>query len=619
MTDPHRLTRAIVAVVVTGIAAGGVAWLAGRHGLAGALWAATTAVALLPLVAQVVMSLLRGEIGVDVIALLAMGGALALGEFLAGAVVALMLSGGSLLESFAAARARKELSSLVERAPRVVHRYADGQLTEPGIETVRAGDLLMIKPGEIVPVDGVITDPLAVLDESALTGEALPVERRTGERARSGAVNAGGPFDLRAVATADASTYAAILRLVREAEASRAPFVRLADRYALVFLLVSLLVAGLGWLLSGDPERALAVMVVATPCPLILAAPVAFVAGISRAAHRGIIIKGGVALEALARTRTLLLDKTGTLTTGVPAVTRIETFTSIEPADLLGLAASLDQVSPHVLAAAIVAEARRRGLPLRFPLDANEIPGTGIEGRVDGRRVALGKCDWIAAGRPLPPEAAALRQQIADAGLSNVFVGVDGAMAGAIVLEDRIRADSAATLRDLRRFGVTRIVMVSGDHREVAEKVGAELGMDAVWAEQTPAAKVDAVQRERASGITAMVGDGINDAPALAAADVGVAMGARGATASSEAADVVLMQDRLDRLAEALSISQRARGIALQSVMAGMGLSLAAMLVAAAGHLKPLAGALFQEAIDVAVILNALRALGPGRGEPRSL
>ncbi len=619
MTDPHRLARATVAVVVTGIAAGGVAWLAGRHGLAGTLWAATTAVALLPLVAQVMMSLLRGQIGVDVIALLAMGGALALGEFLAGAVVALMLSGGSLLESFAAARARKELSSLVERAPRVVHRYADGQLTEPGIETVRAGDLLMVKPGEIVPVDGVISDPLAVLDESALTGEALPVERRTGERARSGAVNAGGPFDLRAVATADASTYAAILRLVREAEASRAPFVRLADRYALVFLLVSLLVAGLGWLLSGDPQRALAVMVVATPCPLILAAPVAFVAGISRAAHRGILIKGGVALEALARTRTLLLDKTGTLTTGVPAVTRITTFTGIEPADLLGLAASLDQVSPHVLAAAVVAEARRRGLPLRFPLDANEIPGTGIEGQVDGRRVALGKCDWIAAGRPLPPEAVALRRQIAEAGLSNVFVGVDGVMAGAIILEDRIRADSAATLRDLRRFGVTRIVMVSGDHRDVVEKVGAELGMDAVWAEQTPAAKVAAVQREKASGITAMVGDGINDAPALAAADVGVAMGARGATASSEAADVVLMQDRLDRLAEALSISQRARRIALQSVMAGMGLSLAAMLVAAAGHLQPLAGALFQEAIDVAVILNALRALGPGRGAPPSL
>ena len=625
MADPHRLTRTIVAVVVTGIAAGGVAWLAGRQGIAGGLWAATTAVALLPLVVQVVMSLLRGEIGVDVIALIAMGGALALGEYLAGAVVALMLSGGSLLESFAAARARKELSSLVERAPRVVHRYADGQLTEPGIETVRAGDLLMVKPGEIVPVDGVIADPLAVLDESALTGEALPVERRTGERARSGAVNAGGPFDLRAVATAEESTYAAILRLVREAEASRAPFVRLADRYALVFLAVSLLVAGLGWLLSGDPERALAVMVVATPCPLILAAPVAFVSGISRAAHRGIIIKGGVALEALARTRTLLLDKTGTLTTGVPAVTRIETFIGIEgiegiePADLLGLAASLDQVSPHVLAAAIVAEAQRRGLPLRFPLDANEIPGTGIEGRVDGRRVALGKCDWIAAGLPLPPEAVALRRQIAEAGLSNVFVGVDGAMAGVIVLEDRIRTDSAATLRDLRRRGVRRIVMVSGDHREVAEKVGAELGMDAVWAEQTPAAKVDAVQREKTSGITAMVGDGINDAPALAAADVGVAMGARGATASSEAADVVLMQDRLDRLAEALSISQRARSIAVQSVMAGMGLSLAAMLVAAAGHLKPLAGALLQEAIDVAVILNALRALGPGRDEQRSL
>jgi heavy metal translocating P-type ATPase len=599
----------VVAAVVAGIAAGAAAWLTGHAGMAHWIWAGTTAVALLPLLVQVVVSLARGEVGVDVIALLAMGGSLALGEYLAGAVVALMLSGGELLESYAATRARKELSGLVERAPRVVHRYAGGQLTEPAVEEVRSGDRLLVKPGEIVPVDGVIADPVAVLDESALTGEPLPVERRAGERARSGAVNAGGPFDLRAVATAEESTYAAIIRLVREAEASRAPFVRLADRYALIFLPVTLAVAGLGWLLSGEPVRALAVLVVATPCPLILAAPVAFVSGISRAAHRGIIMKGGVALEALARTRTLLLDKTGTLTTGVPAVTRIETFTGLDPGELLGLAASLDQVSPHVLAAAVVAEAQRRGLPLRFPAEARETPGTGIEGTVDGRPVRLGRCEWIAAGRPLPAAAEALRREIADAGLSNVFVGVDGGLAGVIVLEDRIRADSAATLAELRRLGVARIVMVTGDHRDVAEKVGAELGTDAVEAECTPAEKVAAVHRERKKATTAMVGDGINDAPALAAADVGVAMGARGATASSQAADVVLMQDRLDRLADALAIAKRARGIALQSVLAGMGLSVAAMLVAAAGELPPLAGALLQEAIDVAVILNALRAL----------
>jgi heavy metal translocating P-type ATPase len=607
----------VVAAVVVGIASGAVAWLAGQHALADWIWGGTTALALLPLLIQVVVSLARGEVGVDVIALLAMGGSLALGEYLAGAVVALMLSGGELLESFAAARARKELSGLLERAPRVVHRYAEGQLTEPAIEEVLPGDRLLVKPGEMVPVDGVIAGASAVLDESALTGESLPVERRAGERARSGSVNAGGPFDLRAVATAEASTYAAIVRLVREAEGSRAPFVRLADRYSLIFLPVTLVVAGLGWLLSGEPVRALAVLVVATPCPLILAAPVAFVSGISRAAHRGIIIKGGVALEALARTRTLLLDKTGTLTTGVPTVTRIETFIGIEglePDELLGLAASLDQVSPHVLAAAIVAEAQRRGLPLTFPSEVNEILGTGIEGTVDGRRVALGKRAWIAGGRPLP--AAALQAAVDEDGLSNVFIGVDGEPAGVIVLADRIREDSPQTLRDLRRLGVHRIVMVTGDHQDVAEKVGRELGTDAVWAECTPEQKVAAVQQEKRNGTAAMVGDGINDAPALAAADVGVAMGARGATASSEAADVVLMQDRLDRLADALAIAKRARYIALQSVLAGMGLSIAAMLVAAAGYLPPLAGALFQEAIDVAVILNALRALGGGAGNP---
>ena len=600
------------ALTVLGLLAGTVAWASGRHEIAGRLWAVTTAAVLLPLVLDVLASLRRGELGVDVIALLSMGGALLWGEYLAGAVVALMLSGGEMLEIYAAGRARRELSSLVERAPRVVHRYTDGHLTEPAIEEVRSGDLLLVKPGEIVPVDGVVAGAEAVLDESALTGESIPVELRTGDRVPSGAVNAGGPFDLRAVATAADSTYAAIVRLVQEAEASRAPFVRLADRYSLLFLPVTLVVAGLGWAVSGDPVRALAVLVVATPCPLILAAPVAFVAGISRAARRGVIVKGGVALETLARARTLLLDKTGTLTTGIPTISRIETFDSSDAAEILRLAASLDQVSPHVLAAAIVRGARERGLPLTFPDAVTERLGVGIEGRVDGHRVTLGKLDWIAGGRSLPERVLEVREAVADEGLSNVFVGVDGEIAGVIVLEDPIREDSAATLLELRRLGMKRIVMVTGDHRDVAERVGKTLGADAILAERTPAGKVEAVREESARGPTVMVGDGVNDAPALAAASVGVAMGARGATASSEAADVVLMLDRLDRLAEALAIARRARGIALQSVLVGMGLSIAAMLVAAAGYLPPLAGALFQEAIDVAVILNALRALTGG-------
>jgi heavy metal translocating P-type ATPase len=613
----QRFARVAFALTVLGLLAGGAAWLAGRQRAADHLWQATIVLVLLPLALDIAASLRRRELGVDAIALLAMAGALAFGQYLAGAVVALMLSGGEMLEIYAGARARKELSSLVEHAPRAVHRYEDGRLADPPIEEVRPGDRLLVKPGEIVPVDGVLLGPDAVLDESALTGESTPVDRRPGDRMPSGSLNTGGPFDLRAVATAERSTYAAIVRLVREAEASRPPFVRLADRYSLVFLPLTLLIAGLAWRISGHPVRALAVLVVATPCPLILAAPVAFIAGISRAAHRGIIIKGGAAIEGLARARTLLLDKTGTLTTGVPTLARIETFDDLPPEELLRLAASLDQVSPHVLAAAIVAAARDRGLPLTFPAGVEERLGSGIEGSVDGRPVALGKASWVkertGGGGPLASRLEELRRAVSTEGQANVFVAVDGRPAGALILADPIREDSAATLGRLRALGVERVVMVTGDHRSVAERVGRELGVDAVLAECSPAQKVDAVRAESARGPTVMVGDGVNDAPALAAATVGVAMGARGATASSEAADAVLMLDRLDRLVDALAISRRSRAIALQSVVAGMGLSLAAMIVAAFGYLPPLAGALFQEAIDVAVILNALRALGPGR------
>jgi heavy metal translocating P-type ATPase len=606
-------SRAFLTLAVVGLAIGGVLWAAGEHQAAKMAWAATTIVGILPLAYSVAIDLLHRETGVDVIALLAMAGALALGEYLAGAVIALMLSSGRSLEAFADARAHRELSTLLERAPRTVHRYAGDELQSIPIGEVRPADVLLVKQGEVVPVDGFLVSENCVLDESALTGESRPVERSKGEALRSGAVNAGASLALRATATAEESTYAGIVRLIEEAEKQKAPFVRLADRYALVFVPVSLVIAAGAWILTGDPVRALAVLVVATPCPLILAVPIAIVAGISRAARRGIIVKGGGALETLARGSVLLFDKTGTLTSGVPEVADVEVFTGVDPEELLRLAASLDQVSPHVLGAAIVRAARQRGLPLSFPIEVREEPGSGIEGTVDGRRVSLGKASWVSGGTGLPARARDVRRRSAMEGSSAVFVAIDGEVAGGLILDDPIRPDTPRVIRTLRRAGIKRVVMVTGDHPDVAESVGISIGVDRILSERDPTDKVDAVKAEGDGGVTVMVGDGVNDAPALAAADVGVAMGARGATASSEAADVVLVVDRLDRLAEAIRVAKRSRGIAVQSVLIGMGLSFGGMILGAVGLLPVVGGALFQEAIDVAVILNALRALSGGR------
>lgn len=612
MSDEGRRTRdltyAWLALSVLGISAGGIAWASGSRDTAHVIWAVTTVIGLVPLTWETVVGLLRRKAGVDLIALLAMAGSLALSEFLAGAVIALMLATGKALETYADRRARRELSALLDRAPQMVTRYEEGELVVRPIDDVRPGDQLFVKSGEVVPVDGVLMTP-GVFDESALTGESRPSERPQGDQIRSGSVNAGSAVDVRATATAAESTYAGIVRLVQEAEQQKAPFVRVADRYAVIFIPVTLAVAGGAWLLSGDPVRALAVLVVATPCPLILAVPIAVVAGISRAARRGIIVKGGGALETLSHGQVLLFDKTGTLTSGVPQVADVEVFADMTAEELLRLAASLDQVSPHVLAASIVRATRERGLDLVFPTEVVEQHGSGIEGTVEGRHVSLGKASFVADGSPLPRRARDVRRRTALDGSSCVFIAVDGSVAGALIIDDPIRPDSPRVIRTLRRAGIKRVVMVTGDHPDVAESVGAALGVDRVLSERDPSEKVDAVEAEREEGVTIFVGDGLNDAPALAAADVGVAMGARGATASSEAADIVLIVDRLDRIADAIAIARRSRRIAEQSVVIGMGLAFCAMFLGAFGLLVPVAGAVVQECIDVFAILNALRAL----------
>ena len=611
----RRVAMLLLLVTAAGLAAGGAARLAGAGQAAGAVWLGVAACGMAYACWTAAAAIARGRLSVDVIALLALAGAIAVGELLAAAVISVMLASGRALEDWAAHRARHDLSALLARAPRTARRYRDdGSLETVPLDEIAAGDLLLVAAGDVIPVDGTLADADAVLDESALTGEALPVQHTRGDALRSGTVNAAGPFGLRATTSATDSTYAGIVRLVSEAESAQAPFVRLADRYALWFLPLSLAVAGAAWALGGA-ARAVAVLVVATPCPLILAAPVALVSGLSAAARRGIVVKNGGVLERLARCTTVLLDKTGTLTAGQPAVTAVVPAGALPPEEILGLAASLDQASGHVLAAAVVRAAAERGRPLAPPADVTEQPGQGIAGTVAGRRVRLGRADWAGVAGT-PPWVRAVRRRAWLDGALTVFVAVDGRPAGALLLEDRIRPDARQTIRALRRGGITRIVLATGDRAEAAGSVGALTGVDEVLAELTPAAKLDAVRREQRRAAVIMTGDGINDAPALALADVGVAMGARGSTASSEAADAVLTVDNLGRLGEAATLARRTRRIALQSVLAGMGLSLAAMGVAAAGFLPAVWGALLQEGIDVAVILNALRALRPVAAAP---
>ncbi len=606
------IRRLLALAALAGVLVGGVLRLLGDAGAADAVWAASTALMLVPLTWSVARTLWRRDVGVDAIALVAMASALATGEYLAGAVVAVMLAGGNALEEYAAGRARRELTKLLERAPRIAHRRRGGAVEEVSVDGLLPGDIVVVRAGEVIPVDGVAVGE-ALVDEAALTGEPLPVSYAAGGELRSGSANAGEAFDLRATRLAAESAYAAIVRLVRGAETQRAPFVRLADRYAAFFLPLALAIAGIAWAASGNAVRFVAVMVVATPCPLILAAPIALIAGVSRAARRGVIVKGGGVIEKLGKARTVLFDKTGTLTLGQPALERVVVFDGIGPDELLRLAASVDQLSAHVLAEALVHAAQERGLELTSPEHVEEGRGQGIEGRVDGRSVAVGSSAWLRErGYAGAEEAARALNANNDPGRAKILVGVDGKLAGAVVMGDSLREDAHELVERLRSVGVRHIAVVTGDRAAVAEEVGRQIGADRVYAEQSPEGKLDvvrALREQRELTPVVMVGDGVNDAPALALADVGIAMGAAGATVASETADAVIMRDRIDRVVEAIQIGRRSLRIARQSMIAGIGLSLVAMAFAAAGVITPVVGALLQEAIDVAVIANALRAL----------
>jgi heavy metal translocating P-type ATPase len=500
-TPRSDFATTLMVFAAAGLVTGTGAWLYNDPELAGLIWFSGTVPVLLALILEIVRSLTRGEVGLDIVAALSMSAALLFGENLAASVVAVMYSGGTFLERFAEGRARREMHALLSRVPRAATRYSAAGLEEVALDAVRPGDRLLIRQGEVIPVDGSLASARAVLDQSPLTGESMPVRLNSGDPVMSGSTNAGDAFDLSAEAMAAESTYAGIVRLVEAAQKSKAPMSRLADRYSLVFLVLTVAIAGAAWWYTDDPIRAVAVLVVATPCPLILAVPVALTAGLSRAAKYGVLTKGAKSLEMLAQIKTLILDKTGTLTDGRPQIVLIEAFEGFSQDDILRLAAELDQASKHPIAQALVAEARERGMALALPEDVHETPGDGVAGRIAGRSIVVGGDAFVMA--QVSHDATAMPDR--DAGSVGVALGVDGRLAGRITMADALRPDVVGFLAGLRRMGVGRIVLATGDRKAVAMSITRGLGLDAVWAELTPDQKVLLVLSERKNGPVMMV------------------------------------------------------------------------------------------------------------------
>ena len=580
------------------IAAAGLA--AGLVTRSDAVFLATLLVGGVPLVVQTARGMLRGRFAADIVASLAIVTAFLLEQYFAGVVIVLMQSGGEALEAYAMRRASDSLEGLLARAPKVAHRLRGEHLEDVPVESVAVGDALVVRPGDLVPVDAEVTEGTSTVDQSALTGEPLPIRAVPGTTLMSGSVNQEGALRVRALRRSAQSQYQQIVRLVERARQEKPPIQRLADRYAVWFTPLTLAMCGVAYLITGSPTSVLAVLVVATPCPLILATPVAVIAGISRAADLGVIVKHGIAIEQLGRARAVVFDKTGTLTLGQPSVAHVEARDGVSAGELLRLAAAVEQLSSHHLGRAVVEAGRARFASLPAVTDFQESPGRGVTGRVDARVLRIGSAAYLEEGGVatpgVPPDG------------TTAYVAIDGRIAGAIEFADRLRHQVPALLQRLAVLGVTETVMLTGDRDAPAEAIAAQAGIRTVRANLLPADKVAAVRELTARyGNVVMVGDGINDAPALAAATVGVAMGAHGTAVSAEAADVVLLVDDIARVGDAMAVSRRMRRIALQSIGVGLGVSFALMIVASFGHITPAVGAVMQEALDAAVILNALR------------
>ncbi len=647
-TTADSMTRAPVSQVVTRLSSAArhyplplavlglllislIAWLAGWHDAA--QWSLIAIILLggIPLLWETLRQLAHGEVGVDVIAILAIGGSLILGQYLAGAIIVLMLTGGEALEAFALRRAGQSLAKLAERAPRTAHVWRESALVDIPADAVEREQVVVVKPGEVIPVDGLVVAGSSGVSEADLTGEPLPVSKEPGAQVLSGSINLDHMLEVRALKRSAESQYARILQLVADAQQSRAPIHRLADRYGAAFTAIAVAMAGIAWLISGDSLYALAVLVVATPCPLILATPIAIMSGIDRAAHRGLIVKSGATIEQLGRVDVAVFDKTGTLTLGQPQlvdIVQLEVASSahdvFDDDTLLWLVASVEQFSTHILARAVVEAARLLNRPLQLATHLDELPGKGIQGRValaspgaDDATSPVGHADVAVGNRKfmahlgllIPPTLIAEREQRTAQGQIGSFIAMNGCVTALLVFADVPRPELGRLTSDLKASGISETWLLTGDGEVVAQQIGKLAQIDHVVARCLPEQKVETIRAlQEQKHRVLMVGDGVNDAPALATASVGMAIGVQGLSAAAAIADAVLLSPDILQVAQAVKLGRRVMRVALQGIWIGMGLSVIAMVCAAFGLIPPTLGAILQEGIDVLVIVNALRA-----------
>lgn len=590
---PHVFLVTVAALVALALDLGG------QDTIAHLILGVTAIVSILPLLAGMWQTLRDGKYGVDVLAITAIVTSVLLREYWAGIIICLMLTGGEALEDYADERAGSELSSLLEHAPQTAHLLKGTTETDVAVSKISVGDKLIIKSGEVVPVDAEILEGNSSLDEASLTGESLPIEKHVGDQLLSGSINLEGTLIVRALHTASDSQYQQIIKLVKMAQNTPSPFVRLADRYSVPFTALAFFLAGVSWAASGDPERFLQVLVVATPCPLLLGAPIAIVSGMSRAARAGVIIKTGAALEKLAAAQTIAFDKTGTLTMGQPIVSAVKTYGSFKKEDVLAYAAAVERGSSHILAKAVTTYADKQKVKVLKAKNSKESSGGGLTATCQAKIIHVGTARYLEAqGVSIPNDAR-------DG--THAFIAIQDKLAGYIEFKDEIRPESKGVLQTLKKLGVKHMLMVTGDNKKVAADVAKQLSISEYEAEALPGDKLQKIEGLEHRPV-AFVGDGVNDAPVLTAADVGIALGARGSTAASETADIVILRDDLSRVSEAVAIAKRTVFIGRQSILIGIFMSIVLMVIFSTGKFKASYGAAIQELVDVTVIVNALRA-----------